>query len=90
MIAGQPVGELQIAARDETIGQFTIDGNENLWDKDLPHFVLEYRNETSWALIPVLERRMSKDKGWCTVSPRNLLKVLQAAGYINVDECGGE
>jgi hypothetical protein len=90
MIAGQPVGDLQIAVRDEEIlGWFTIDGNENLWDKDLPRFILEYRNETDWQQKGLVEKRADRQKGWRTVSPRNLLKVLQAAGYINVDECRG-
>jgi hypothetical protein len=90
MIAGQPVGDLQVAVRGETIGQFTIDGNENLWDRDLPRFVLEYRDETDWQQKELIERRADKQKGWQTVSPRKLLKVLQAAGYINIDECRGE
>jgi hypothetical protein len=90
MISGQPVGDLQVAVRDETIGQFTIDGNENLWDKDLPRFVLEYRNETDWQQRELLEKRADKQKGWRTVSPRKLLRVLQTAGYINLDECRGE
>lgn len=90
MIAGQPVGSLQIAVRDEDIGWLTIDGNENLWDKDLPRFILEYRNETEWSRTDPLQRRMDKQKGWRTVSPRKLLNVLQAAGHINVDECRGE
>ena len=64
--------------------------NENLWDKDLPRFVLEYRNETEWGRTDPLLRRISKDKGWRTVTPQNLLRVLQTAGCINVDECRGE
>jgi len=90
MIAGQPVGDLQIAVRDEEIGWFVIDDNSDLWDKDLPRFVLEYRNETDWQQTDILHRRISKDKGWKTVTPRKLLNILQAAGYIDVEECRGE
>jgi len=90
MIAGQPVGDLEIAVQDDEIGQFTIDGNENLWDKDLPRFILEYRNETDWQQKELVEKRADRQKGWRAVSPRKLLKVLQAAGHINVDECRNE
>ncbi len=90
MIDGKPVGDLQVAVRDETIGQFTIDGNENLWDKDLPSFILEYRNETEWQQKELVEKRTDRQKGWHEVSPQTLLEALQAAGYINVDECGDE
>ena len=90
MIAGQPVGDLEIAVQDDEIGQFTIDGNENLWDKDLPRFILEYRNETDWQQKELVEKRADRQKGWQRVSPRKLLEVLQAAGYINVEECRGE
>jgi hypothetical protein len=90
MIDGQPVGDLQIAVRDEDIGWFTIDGNEHLWDKRLPRFILEYRNETEWSRTDPLQRRISKDKGWKTVTTQKLLRMLQTAGYINVDDCRGE
>jgi len=79
---GNSVGKFWIAVRDEDIGWFAIDDNENLWDKDLPKFVLEYRNETAWSLIPVIERQSSKDKGWTKVTTQELLDVLESAGII--------
>jgi hypothetical protein len=42
MIDGEPIGKRRIAVEIEGIGWFTIDDNENLWDKDLPKFVLKY------------------------------------------------
>jgi len=73
-----PSGELEIAVKDEAIGWFTIDDNSNLWDKDLPRFVLEYRDEN----IPRDQRRLMHNRGWVQVTPRELLDVLAAAGLI--------
>jgi len=75
MIDGEPIGKLQIAVEDEAIGWFTIDDNENLWDKDLPKFVLKY------ATIP-----MAAGQGWQRVTTGELLDVLESAGLL----IGGE
>jgi hypothetical protein len=71
MIDGEPIGKLQIAVEDEAIGWFTIDDNENLWDKDLPKFVLKY------TTIP-----MEAGRGWQRVTTTELLEVLESAGLI--------
>ncbi|MGA2337997.1 MAG: hypothetical protein WA383_10295 [Terriglobales bacterium] len=71
MIDGEPIGKLQIAVEDEAIGWFTIDDNENLWDKDLPKFVLKY------ATIP-----MAAGQGWQRVTTGELLDVLESAGLL--------
>jgi len=71
MIDGEPIGKLQIAVEDEAIGWFTIDDNENLWDKDLPKFVLKYAN------IP-----MAAGQGWQRVTTGELLDVLESAGLL--------
>jgi hypothetical protein len=71
MIDGEPIGKLQIAVEDEAIGWFTIDDNENLWDKNLPKFVLKY------AVIP-----MAPGQGWQRVTTAKLLDVLESAGLI--------
>ena len=71
MIDGEPIGKLQIAVEDEAIGWFTIDDNENLWDKDLPKFVLKY------TTIP-----MEAGQGWQRVTTTELLEVLESAGLI--------
>ena len=78
------MGDLQIAVRDEDIGWFTIDDNSDLWDRDLPRFVLEFRNETDWQQTDILHRRISKDKGWKTVTPQQLIDVLVVAGVIDL------
>ena len=84
-INGAPTGNWHIAANDWAIGSFTIDDNENLWDKDLPKFILECRNETAWALTPLTDRQSSKDKGWKKVTTQGLLEVLEAAGIIRCE-----
>jgi hypothetical protein len=71
ILDGTPTGKLQIAVNDWTIGWFSIDDNENLWDKDLPRFVLEY------ATVPMAGR------GWRQVTTKELLNVLESAGVIN-------
>lgn len=82
LVNGQPIGELQIAVNESTLGWFTLDNNENLWDQALPKFVLEYRDETAWALLPTLERSLSKDKGWCRTTSEELTGILYASGVI--------
>ncbi len=78
----EPIGDLQVAVNDQTVGWFVLDNNDNLWDWDLPKFVLEYRDETAWALLPVTERRASKDKGWNVTTPEELIGILQSTGVI--------
>jgi hypothetical protein len=71
MIDGEPIGKRRIAFEIEGIGWFTIDDNENLWDKDLSKFVLKY------TTIP-----MEAGKGWQRVTTTELLEVLESAGLI--------
>jgi len=71
IVDGKPTSKRQIAVEDEAIGWFTIDDNENLWDKDLPKFVLKY------AAIP-----MTTGQGWQRVTTGELLDVLESAGLI--------
>ena len=71
MIDGKPTSKRQIAVEIEGIGWFAIDDNENLWDEDLPKFVLKY------TTIP-----MAAGQGWQRVSTKELLNVLESAGLI--------
>jgi hypothetical protein len=82
MVDGDPTGKYEIAVDVDGIGRFTIDDNSNLWDPALSHFVLEYRDETSWALLPSEDKRASKDKGWNPVTPQELVEILHSAGAI--------
>ena len=82
MVDGAPCGDYEIAVDIKRLGRFTIDDNSKLWDDSLPHFILEYRDETAWALRPVAERRSSVDKGWKRVTPHELVAILELAGAI--------
>jgi len=77
-----PDGEIQLAVRDEDLGWFVVDNNENLRSDALPKFVLEYRDETSWALVPVEMRQTSVDKGWNRTTPSELIGILWNTGVL--------
>lgn len=85
LVDGEPVGVWQIVVDIDGIGRFTIDDNSNLWDSALPQFVLEFRDETSWALLPIPERQASVDKGWHRVTPQELVAILQSEGIISTE-----
>ena len=61
----------------------------NLWDPALPHFVLEFRDETSWALLPIPDRQASVDKGWHRTTPHELVEILDSAGAIKTESING-
>jgi len=67
LIDGIPCGEWQIAIKDPTIGWLTLDDNDNLWDHDLPQFVLEVREPPT---------------GWRRVSVADLLELLESTGVL--------
>jgi hypothetical protein len=81
----EPIGEWQIAVDIDGIGRLTIDDNAQLWDPALPQFVLELRDETSWALLPIPMRQASEDKGWNRVTPQELVEILESAGVITCE-----
>jgi hypothetical protein len=85
LVDGEPVGEWQIAVEVDGLGRFTLDDNSGLWDAALPQFVLEFRDETSWALLPQSERWASVDKGWNRVTPQELVEILMSEGVIKTE-----
>jgi len=46
-----PSGKPQIVIHDWHIGAMPLDDNENLWDPDLPKFVIEVRDSSTDALL---------------------------------------
>ncbi len=76
-----PDGEIQLVVLDADLGWFVVDGNEGLAD-GLPEFILEYRDETSWALLPVEMIQDSVDKGWNHTTPHQLIGILWTAGVL--------
>jgi hypothetical protein len=85
LVDEEPVGQWEIEVDVDGIGRFTIDDNSNLWDPALPQFVLEFRDETSWALLPIPDRQASVDKGWHRVNPNELVEILESAGVIKIE-----
>jgi hypothetical protein len=69
-----PSGEIQLAVRDDEIGWFVI--------HNTPDFVLEYRDETAWALLPMEMCQASVDKGWNRATPEELIGILWNTGVV--------
>ena len=67
-------GELEIAVRDAQLGWFTIDKR--------PDWILEYRDETAWQLLPLSMRKVSKDRGWNRTTPQELIQILWLVGVL--------
>jgi len=82
LVQGQPVDEWEIAVEIDGLGRLTIDDKSHLWDDGLPQFVLEFRDETSWALLPIPDRQASVDKGWHRTTPHELVEILESVGAI--------
>jgi len=85
LVHREPVGEWQIVVDIDGLGKITLDDNSDLWDPALPQFVLEFRDETSWALLPQTERHGSTDKGWNRVTPQELVEILESEGAIKTE-----
>jgi hypothetical protein len=85
MVDGEPIGQWEIEVDVDGIGRFTIDDNSNLWDPALPQFVLEFRDETSWALLPIPDRQASVDKGWHQTTPNELVEILESVDEIRTN-----
>ena len=73
--------EMELVAKDETLGWFGVDDNRGV-HRALSHFVLEYRDETAWALLPPEMKRASVDKGWNRCTPQELIGILWNTGVL--------
>jgi hypothetical protein len=69
-----PDGGNELAVRDKEIGWFVVD--------DRPDLVLEYRDETAWALLPMEMCQQSVDKCWNRATPEELIGILWNAGVL--------
>jgi len=74
LIDGVPCGERQIAIEDPRLGWITLDDNENLWDKDLPKFVLEVRDSENHYYV--------LNNGWQRKTVAQLIEMLESTGVI--------
>ena len=67
-------GGNELAVKDWDFGWFAVD--------DRPDFLLEYRDETAWALLPAEMCQASMDKGWNRCTPQELIGILWNAGLL--------
>lgn len=81
LVDGVPCGDWQIAIEDPIIGWLTLDDNDNLWDRDLPKFVLEVR---ACPYVSLMDIRDGSElpTGWQRVSVAQLLELLEQRGVI--------
>jgi hypothetical protein len=82
LVSGEPTGEYRSPSRSMGLAGSPSMTTRTCGIPALPQFVLEYRDETSWALLPQAERRASPDKGWNRVTPQELVEILESAGAI--------
>jgi hypothetical protein len=76
-----PKGDIQLVVKDSILGWFVVDDNKDI-HSGLPHFKLEYRDETSWRLLPDHLKQASVDKGWNVSTPEELIGILRNTGVL--------
>jgi hypothetical protein len=69
-----PDGGNELTVKDKELGWFVVD--------DRPDLILEYRDETAWALLPMEMCQASVDKGWNRTTPQELIGVLWVVGVL--------
>jgi hypothetical protein len=69
-----PDGGNELTVKIEGLGWIVMD--------DRPDLVLEYRDETAWALLPMQMCQASVDKGWNRATPQELIGILWNAGVL--------
>lgn len=67
-------GGKTLAVKDRELGWFAV--------PDDPAMVLEYRDETAWALLPMEMCQASVDKGWNRTTPQELIGILWSSGVL--------
>jgi hypothetical protein len=69
-----PDGGNELAVKDPELGWIAVDDRSDM--------VLEYRDETAWALLPMAMCQASVDKGWNRTTPQELIGVLWNSGVL--------
>ena len=64
----------ELTAKVSELGWFVV--------PDDPAMVLEYRDETAWALVPMEMCQASVDKGWNRATPQELIGILWNSGVL--------
>lgn len=69
-----PDGGNELTAKVSELGWIVVDIR--------PDMVLEYRDETAWALLPLEMCQASTDKGWNRATPEELIGILWNTGVL--------
>jgi hypothetical protein len=77
-----PQGDVQLWVKDYDFGWFEVNDANDTHNDGLPTFVVEYRDEDAWALVPDEMRQASTDKGWNVTTAEGLIRVLWYAGVL--------
>jgi hypothetical protein len=64
----------ELTVKDKEVGWIVVD--------DMPGMLLEYRDETAWALLPLEVCQASTDKGWNQATPEELIGILWVVGVL--------
>ena len=81
-INGKLTGQWSISVWLDGVGRFKLDDETGLWERTIPHHVLEIRNETEWQQIDAVQRQGDKNEGWQRVMPDELVEKLIEAGVL--------
>jgi hypothetical protein len=81
-INGKLTGRCHIAVWIDGVGRFMLDDDSALWERTIPHHVLEIRNETEWEHLDPEVRQSDEKMGWRRVTPDELIAVLISEGVI--------
>ncbi|MFZ1916561.1 MAG: hypothetical protein WAU58_03235 [Terriglobales bacterium] len=79
---GELTGKWQIAVWIDGVGRFTLDDESGLWERTIPHHVLEIRNEAEWEQLDPTVRQKDKNEGWQRVTPNELVEKLIETGVL--------
>jgi hypothetical protein len=79
---GKLTGKWQIAVWINGVGRFTLDDESGLWERTVPHHVLEIRNEEEWEQLDPVVRQKDEHEGWQRVTPNELVEKLIESGVL--------
>jgi len=81
-VNGELTGKWSISVWLDGVGRFTLDDETGLWERTIPHHVLEIRNETDWERLDPTMRGLDKNDGWQRVTPNELVEKLIETGVL--------
>lgn len=69
-----PDGGNELTAKVSELGWIVVDDRRDM--------VLEYRDETAWAILPMEMCQASVDRGWNRTTPQELIGILWSSGVL--------